>query len=432
MGTCFDGKHINRKGHAVIHYLVLIFFAYSFVAAVEYILAALNLSHLKKYGATIPPEFEGVIDQLLLTRTRDYVSDKNRLENYSSVVSHGLVLVFIFAGVLNAYNHWIAGSGLPFVVSGLCFFLILVFVKSLLHLPFAWYQTFKIEAKYGFNTMTVKLWARDFIKTQLISLALLSVLITGGLWLVRTFPHTWWLLVWVFFVVVTLFVMYLSPYVLEPLFNKFTLIDQAGLADKIKAMMQKAGLEVGRVFKMDASKRSRHTNAYFTGIGRVKRIVLYDTLIEKMAEPEIVSVLAHEVGHWKKKHVLKRLLLTEIAGLIIIYLFYLVMQSDGFLQIFLIQDDTLFSKLVLFQFLFSIIAFPFGPIFNALSRNQEREADRFAVGLTGSAEPLVNSLIKLSKDNLSNLHPHPLYAGFYYSHPPVVERIRDLRGIKTT
>jgi STE24 endopeptidase len=203
-------------------------------------------------------------------------------------------------------------------------------------------------------------------------------------------------------------------------------IDDAGLEEDLKNMMEKAGIEVGRVFKMDASKRSRHTNAYFTGIGKVKRIILYDTLIEKFDRDEILSVLAHEAGHWKKKHVLKMIIGMEIVSFVGIYISFRILRTDFLASLFEIQQSTFFAKLVLLGFIGGIASFPFTPLGAYISRRFERQADRFACGLSENKEAMATALIKLSKDNLSNLHPHPLYAAFYYSHPPVVDRIREL------
>jgi STE24 endopeptidase len=200
------------------------------------------------------------------------------------------------------------------------------------------------------------------------------------------------------------------------------------LESDIRDLMKKVGLRVSRVFKMDASKRSKHTNAYFTGIGKVKRIVLYDTLMELMDRHEILGVLAHELGHWKKKHVLKRIIIIEFISLIMSYGAFKVLQTDVLALLFRLKDVTFFSQLVILGFIFSIITFPFTPVSSVLSRRHENEADRYATDLTSDSEGLATALIKLSKDNLSNLHPHPLYAWFHFSHPPIVERVQKLRS----
>jgi STE24 endopeptidase len=381
---------------------------------------------MKRFGSFIPPEFEGKIDEDLLKKTQDYEVEKTRFSFISSIYGNVILIIFIFGGVLNIYNSWIASLNWPFVLTGILFFLLISYASTFLSIPFSLYGTFKIENKYGFNTMTPKLWLTDFLKSILLSTVLMAIIVSVGLWLIQSSPGYWWIWVWGFFLIFSLFMMYISPYVIEPLFNKFTPIEEKGLEDKIKDLMQKVNIKVSRVFKMDASKRSRHSNAYFTGIGRVKRIILYDTLLEKMQQDEIVSVLAHETGHWKKKHVFKQLIILELFSLIGIYISFRVIQTDLLPNLFQIQHSTFFAKAVILGFIGGIISFPFIPLSNYISRRFEKEADKFACQLTGNTESMASALIKLSKDNLSNLHPHPLYSAFYYSHPPVVQRIKDI------
>jgi STE24 endopeptidase len=413
-------------------YLLILFFTYICTVLFGYWLKFLNLGHLRKYGAVIPPEFEGHIDAGLLRKTRDYTVENSRFSFIHSIFDNIILVLFLFGGLLNIYNSWVLSLEWGFLLSGLAFFLLLVYAENVLSIPFSLYSTFKIENKYGFNTMTPKLWITDLVKSLIISTALMGIMFSIGLWLVSTSPEYWWLWVWGFFLIFSLFIMYISPYVIEPLFNKFTPIEDVVLEDKIKDVARKAGIRVNRIFRMDASKRSRHTNAYFSGIGKVKRIVLYDTLLKMMNTEEILAVLAHEMGHWKKKHVLKRIVLSEAIAFVTFYIAFRILQSDFLLKIFFIEGDSFYAKLVILGFLGSIVAFPFSPLFNYFSRRHEREADRFASGLTRDPDSMASSLIKLSKDNLSNLHPHPLYAAYHYSHPPIVQRIREIRGMKVS
>jgi STE24 endopeptidase len=385
---------------------------------------------MKKFGLSIPPEFEGNIDAALLEKTQAYETEKTQFSFYSSLFGNIVTIFFIFGGILNIYNSWVASLHRPFILAGIVFFLLLSYASTILSIPFSLYSTFKIENKYGFNTMTPKLWLTDFLKSLLLSTVLTGFLVSVGLWIIQLSPQYWWIWVWIFFLFFSLFMMYISPYVIEPLFNKFTPIQETGLEDRIKNLMQKANIRVSRVFKMDASKRSRHTNAYFTGIGGVKRIILYDTLLEKMNHEEILAVLSHEAGHWKKKHVLKMIVAAEILSFAGMYISFRILQTDFLTNLFEIQQGTFFAKLVVLGFIGGIISFPFVPLNSSISRRFEREADRFACELTKNSEALASSLIKLSKDNLSNLYPHPFYASFYYSHPPVVQRIRDIRKNK--
>jgi STE24 endopeptidase len=408
-------------------FAVIVFFLYLFKQGFEYFMQYLNLRYMKRFGLSIPPEFEGQIDEGLLKKTQAYEVEKTKSSFISSILGNVVTIVFFFGGILDIYNSWVVSLNLSFILSGIIFFMILSYASTLLSVPIDLYNTFKIEIKYGFNTMTPKLWAADFLKSIFLSSVLTVILVSTVLWLIQSTPNYWWIWVWGFFFVFSLCVMYISPYVIEPLFNKFTPIEEKGLEDKIKDLMQKADIKISRVFRMDASKRSRHTNAYFSGIGGVKRIILYDTLLERMDEAEILSVLAHEAGHWKKKHVLKMIIIMEIVSLAGIYISFRILHTD-FLSDFLnIRHGTFFAKITILGFMGGIVSFPFIPLGSYISRRFENEADRFACQLTENTEAMAGALIKLSRDNLSNLHPHPMYAAFYYSHPPVVQRIRDIR-----
>jgi len=407
---------------------LIILFGFLLVTAFGYGLKFLNLSHLKKYGDVVPEEFKDYIDADLLKKTRDYTVEHSKFGFVESIFGNILVLIFFFGGLLNIYNSWIVSFNMPFILSGIVFFLVLNYANTIISIPFDIYSTFRIENKYGFNKMTMKLWITDFIKSIILSTIFISIMTAGALYLVKASPDFWWLFVWLFFLLFSIFMMYISPYVIEPLFNKFTPLENEEIESSIRDIMKKVGIKISRVFKIDASKRSAHTNAYFTGIGKVKRIVLYDTLLQKMEKSEILSVLAHEAGHWKKKHVLKMIIVVEAMSLIGIYAAFMIIKSGILAEIFKIQNDTIFANLLMLGLIGGIISFPLTPVFSYLSRRHEREADRFASEMTENPEAMATSLIKLSKDNLSNLHPHPLYAGFYYSHPPVVQRIREIRG----
>lgn len=383
---------------------------------------------MRRHGSVIPPEFEGKADRELLKKTLDYEAEKARLSIYSSLFGNIVIIAFIFCGLLDIYNSWISSLNLSFAVSGWLFFILLTYADEILSIPFSIYGTFRIENRYGFNTMTIGLWLSDFIKSLIISTVLMSLLLFAALGLIQWSPGYWWFFVWSFLFAYGIFVMYISPYVIEPLFNKFTPLEDETLKERIVNLTEKVGIHLSRVLKIDASRRSRHTNAYFTGIGRTKRIVLYDTLLEDMSHDEIISVLAHEIGHWKKRHLLKMMAAFELFSLAGLYLSFTLIQSDLLLTIFHISADTMFVKFVLLGFLGDILLLPIGPLAAAFSRRHEREADRVSYKLTEDAESMVSALIKLSKENLSNLYPHPLYVTLYYSHPPILERIRYISG----
>ncbi|MBS1113652.1 MAG: hypothetical protein H6Q92_1415 [Nitrospirae bacterium] len=409
---------------------MLIFFVYVLKEGFEYLLRYLNFRHMKKFGLTVPSVLEGKIDVDLLKKTQAYETEKTRFGFVSSLFGNIVTIIFIFGGLLNIYNSWVASWQMPFIVSGLLFFLILSYANTVISIPFSLYSTFKIENKYGFNTMTPTLWLKDFFKSLILSTIITGILVSVGLWIVQSSPGAWWIWIWGFFLVFSLFMMYISPYVIEPLFNKFTPIEEQVLVEQIKQMIHKVGITVSRVFRMDASKRSRHTNAYFSGIGRVKRIILYDTLLETMNHDEILAVLAHEAGHWKRKHILKMIVATELLSFFILYGVFRILRTDFLTDLFHVQNGTFFAKIVILGFLGGIVSLLFIPFNSSISRRFEREADRFAFSLSGNNESMISALIKLSKDNLSNLHPHPLYAAFYYSHPPVVQRIEHIQNLK--
>jgi len=399
------------------------------VTAFSYWLRHINLRHLKLYGNQVPEGFEGAIDEEKLRVSSAYTFDSSRLGLWESLFDNALLIVFLFGGVIVLYDRLVNGLTGSFVASGVLFFLILSWAQSVLGTPFDLYGAFRIEARYGFNTMTPRLWLADFIKSQAIGSLLLAFLLAAAFWLIRWSPDRWWIWVWAFMAIFSLFMMFISPYLIEPLFNKFEPVTEEGLEDDIRVMMEKAGLKVGRVMQMDASKRSRHSNAYFTGIGKVKRIVLFDTLIRQMTHSEIVAVLAHEIGHWKRGHIWKRLAAAELLALVGSWISFRLLNWEGLPGLLGLPADTsLPARLVILGFIGSLVLFPVTPLSAWLSRRHEREADRFAAHLTGRPQDLASALIKLSTENLSNLFPHPLYAAFHYSHPPVVERVRMLMG----
>lgn len=394
-----------------------------------YWLRHINLRHLREHGSRIPEGFERQIDGEKLRRSTAYTLDTSRLALWESLVDNLLLLLFLFGGLLPLYDRLVAGLTDHPIGSGVCFFLLLTWIMALAAVPFELYGTFRIEARYGFNTSTPVLWCLDFLKSQVIGSLLLALVMGAVFWLIGWSPGRWWLLVWAFLALFGLFMMFISPYVIEPLFNRFEPIDEPGLEERIRELMEKAGLQVGRVMKMDASRRSRHSNAYFTGIGKVKRIVLYDTLIEQMSHGEIVAVLAHEIGHWKRGHVWKRLVGAEIMAFMGAWVAFQLLRWPGLPGLLELPPHTsLPARMLLLAFIATLALFPLNPLLAWRSRCHEREADRFAADLTGRPQDLASAMVKLSAENLSNLFPHPWYAAFHYSHPPAVERVRTLLG----
>jgi STE24 endopeptidase len=399
---------------------------YLLVSAAGYVLSWLNIRHLRSHGTLVPAGFEGHLDPEILRKTAAYTVENNRVDLGESITHTLLVLCFLFGGAMGHYDRWIASLTNSFILRGILFFLVLSLIQTILDIPFSLYRNFSIESRYGFNTMTPRLWITDLLKSTGIGALLITLTTAGAFGLVLLSPHSWWLWAWGFFAFVTLFLMYLSPYVIEPLFYRFEPIRSEGLEEDIRGLMDKAGLEVRRVLQVDASRRSRHSNAYFTGIGRVKRIVLFDTLLERLDSREILAVLAHEAGHWKRHHLLKRLIVSEAAALLCCYLAFYLLNLGALPPLLGMETASFPAQLVILGFILSLATSLLTPLGSLLSRRQEREADRYAVELSDMPDALASSLIKMSRDNLSNLHPHPLYAAVYYSHPPMVERVRGL------
>jgi STE24 endopeptidase len=400
------------------------------VLLVRFLLRQLNIKHLRQHGHEVPAGFEDAIDADTLQKTTEYTLAKDRLDAIESVVDTVLTGLFLFTPLLPWFDHLITSMEQNFIVLGLIYFLILGLVQGVVGIPFSLYRNFVLEEKFGFNTMTFKLWLADLLKGTLLSLLITGLLMSGVFALILYSPQWWWLWVWVFVAIVTLFLMYLSPYVIEPLFFKFEPVQKQGLEEGVRAMAEKAGLTISKIQQVDASRRSRHGNAYFTGIGKVKRIVLFDTLLEKLSINEALAVLAHEIGHWKKGHIWKRLVKTEVVSLLMFFFSWYILKQGWLPSLLGLDELSFFSQLIILGFAASILFFPLGPLSSWFSRRDEWQADAFACDLHGEPNDLATALVNMSRDNLANLHPHPVYAWFYYSHPAIVERVGRLRDRK--
>jgi STE24 endopeptidase len=402
---------------------------FGLVAAARFWLSWLNLRHLQREGHRVPEVLAADVDSARLSRISAYTAARGRLGLLRSALSTLVIGGFVFAGGLGAYDTWVLGASSSFVLGGVVFVAGLLLANAVLAIPFQLYADFRLEARYGFNRTTPGLWWSDWLKSTLLSLLLTLVLVAGALALVRATPHTWWLWVTALVSATSLLLTVLSPYLIEPLFYRMEPLDVAGLRDGIRSLTERAGVHVGRVLKVDASRRSSHSNAYFTGLGRQKRVVLFDTLLSQMSEPQILAVLAHELGHWKKHHVLVRMLVMQVLLFIGAYLLFLLSPSAWLPHLVGLETASFAARAVILAVGASLLLFPLTPLFAAWSRHDEREADQFAVDLHGAPRHLADALAKLGTENLSNLHPHPLYAAFYYSHPPLAERIGALRAI---
>lgn len=407
-------------GFLVIYFLELIF---------SLCLEAINRRHLTVQGGQVPEIFEGFIDGQKLSRIVAYTQEKSRFGSFQQIFSDLILLVILLSSFLpfvdGLARHW----GLSLILSGLFFWLVPGFITTLLDLPFDYYHTFRIEEKYDFNKATLKTWITDQLKGAALSLVLFSLILSLILGMIRLSPNHWWLWGFLTLSLFQLLIAVLYPVLIAPIFNKFEPLRDQELAEKISRLMQEAGIRIKGLFQMDAGKRSRHTNAYFTGLGKTKRIVLFDTLIQSHPQEEILAVLAHEVGHFKGRHIWKQFLLFALSMLAAFYLFYLLMDWPLLYRTFGFQNSPPYVGLFLVAILGQKAGFFLSPFYMALSRRFERQADRFAVKLLKSPSTMAAVLKRLAADNLSNLFPHPLYVRFHYSHPPLMERINSLTQI---
>jgi len=394
----------------------------------RYVLQWLNMKNLKVHGKEIPPVFEGEIDEATLNKMVDYAYDQSRLEAGENLVGDIIELAVLFF-LLPLLVVWLTGINLNIIGQALIFFAALAVISGIAGLPFDLYHTFVLERKYGFSTITWKLWLTDLLKSLLISAIIMAIIVSALIAFITYLPKSWWFWGWAFFTLFQVVMLWLYPVLIAPLFNKFEPIKDESLKEKIVALLSKAGLQAKGIYQVDEGKRSKHTNAYFTGIGKTKRIVLYDTLLSSHTQEEIVSVLAHEIGHWKKKHILKQLAFMILASLILFYLVYLIVGWPPLYRAFGMIQTPVYAGLFLVSLYLAAGGFFLSPAGSAITRHFEREADRMAFDLTGTAKPMVSALKRLAKDNLSNLHPHPWYVRFYYSHPPLTERIEYLQAM---
>ncbi|MBW2309037.1 MAG: M48 family metallopeptidase, partial [Deltaproteobacteria bacterium] len=344
----------------------------------------------------------------------------------NGVTSELILLGSLLGGFLFSVDARLAAWRLHDVWAGLLFFGVLGVIFYILELPFDYYHTFVIEEKYGFNRSNYRLWLTDHLKASLLSACLMSVVLVPILWAIRGFPNTWWL--WGAIIVsgLQIVLMVLYPIVIAPLFNRFEPLQDDDLAEKVKNLLQGAGLRVKEIFQMDAGRRSRHTNAYFTGIGKAKRVVLFDTLIQRHPHDEILAILAHEAGHFRGRHLIKQLIVFGVSMLVIFYLTYRLMGWPLLYATFGFDGPRAHVGLLLIGIFLQKAGFFFKPLYMALTRRWERAADEYAVRLLHDFGPLARALKRLAADNLANLAPHPIYVWFNASHPPLGDRVAAL------
>ncbi|HEY0201087.1 MAG TPA: M48 family metallopeptidase [Burkholderiaceae bacterium] len=408
-----------------------VFFSFALLAglALKFWLASRQIRHVALHRVQVPPPFAGRVSLAAHQKAADYTIAKGRLGLLELAFGAAVLLGWTLLGGLDALNHallvWLGGG----MVQQLALLATFALISGVLDLPFSLYQTFVIEERFGFNKTTVRLWLADLAKSTLVGALIGLPLAAVMLWLMGAAGAWWWLWAWGVWMGFNLLLMLVYPSFIAPLFNKFQPLADEALKARVTALMQRCGFAAKGLFVMDGSRRSAHGNAYFTGFGASKRVVFYDTLLARLSPPEVDAVLAHELGHFKHKHIVKRMagmFAATLAGFAL--LGWLSTQTWfytglGVRPSLTAPNDAL--ALLLFMLAAPVFVFFIAPLFAQLSRRDEFQADAYAVAQTSGAD-LSSALLKLFEDNASTLTPDPVYARFYYSHPPATERLARL------
>lgn len=391
-------------------------------------LATRHASYVRAHRAQVPSDFATQISLDAHHKAADYTVARSVLSRADMLIGAGWILALTLGGVLqwlhDAWGQVFTAGGMA---HGVVFLAAIGVLGWLVDLPLTLYRTFVLEARFGFNKMTPALFLSDTLKTTLLSALIGLPVIAAVLWLMQAMGAHWWIWVWLFWMGFNLLVLLLYPTFIAPLFNKFSPLEDASLRTRIEGLLERCGFRSSGLFVMDGSRRSAHGNAYFTGFGQSKRIVFFDTLLDKLDPPEVEAVLAHELGHFRRKHVIKRLALMSVVTLVMLWILAQLMQAPWFFGGLGVDATSTAMALALFAIALPVFTYALSPLMSAWSRKHEFEADAYAVACT-DREDLVSALVKLYRDNAATLTPDPLYSNFYDSHPPAAIRIARLRA----
>jgi STE24 endopeptidase len=390
-------------------------------------LERLNQRHVRAHASAVPAAFRDVMDDATYAKSVQYTLANSRFSQFEATFDLLVLLAVLFSGVLPRVFHQFNQQSVWTLAA---FLFVVLTALSLVSLPLQWWDQFRLEERFGFNTTTQRTWWLDRAKGLLLGAALGYPLLVLVLKCVEWAGNAWWLWAWATVLGFQLLMSVLAPVLILPLFNKLTPLPEGSLRDRLLALAQKTNFRAASIQVMDGSRRSKHSNAFFTGFGRLRKIVLFDTLIAQLAEPELEAVLAHEIGHWRKRHIPKMLVLAAGGMFAAFAAIAWLAQQDWFGGAFGFPAGGLAPALLLFGLLAGVVTFWFGPLGHWLTRRYEYEADAYAKEAVGAAAPLVGALRKLNEKNLSNLTPHPVYSGFYYSHPTLLERERALASAR--
>jgi STE24 endopeptidase len=400
--------------------------ALALAATLKLWLASRHVSHVRAHRAAVPPEFAQRISLDAHQRAADYTCVKTRLAMVSVVVDVALVLWLTFGGGLQAMHEltaaWFDGG----IARGLALFALLTAVVTVVELPLSLYRTFSIEERFGFNRMTPGLFFADLAKSLALAAAFGLPLGAAILWIMYQAGAYWWLYAWAVWVVFNLFTLAIYPTWIAPLFNKFSPLQDEAMKERVERLLARCGFKVKGLMVMDGSKRTSHGNAYFTGFGASKRIVFFDTLLSRLDPPEVEAVLAHELGHFKLRHVMKRIGWVFAASLAFLALLGYLAEQDWFYHGLNVSTPSAAMALILFFLVLPSFTFLLQPLGAMYSRKHEFEADEYA-GRNASSADLASALVKLYTDNASTLTPDPVHSAFYDSHPPALARIARLQ-----
>ena len=388
----------------------------------------LNAVEVRKNSARVPEAFAGTMDEPTYKKAVEYTLAKSGFGRKQLIFEAVLLAAILVSGVLPGFYRWFTGLFGTGILSQGAYLFVVGVLMAIPSMPWDWVEQFRLEERFGFNTTDQKTWWTDRVKGFVLSLLLGYPLLLLILMLVDWMGSTWWIWAWGAVLGFQLLMLVLAPIIILPLFNKFTPLPEGPLRDRLLRLGERTGFHSKSIQVMDGSKRSRHSNAFFTGFGKFRKIVLFDTLINQLAEVELEAVLAHEIGHYKRKHIPKMLIGSAVGLLVAFFAIAQLANQPWFYRAFGFEPGSIVPALLLFSLLSGVVTFWFTPLFNLLSRRFEYEADAYAARTMSEPHSLIGALRKLNEKNLSNLTPHPLYSGFYYSHPTLLERERALRA----
>ncbi len=412
-----------------MHYFTQIFLSFLIASIlVRLWLSQRQITHIQCHKNQVPPAFADKIKLADHQKAADYSCTKLRIGRVNLAWESLWLLYWTLGGGLNAINLWWSDYSLSPLLNGIVVIATLSIMLAVLEMPFSIYNTFVVEERFGFNQTTVKTWLMDLGKTSLLMLILGIPLIAAILWIMNQAGQYWWLYAWIVWITFSLLMLWAWPAFIAPLFNRFSPLEDPSLKSRINKLLQRCGFHSQGVFVIDGSKRSAHGNAYFTGFGKNKRIVFYDTLLNTLSEDEVEAVLAHELGHFKRHHIKKSLLLSMVTTLIGFALLAWLMQSAWFYSSLGVEIVATHNALLLFLFVMPVFTYFISPLYSALSRKHEFEADEFAKS-NSDYRALISALVNMYRDNASTLTPDPIHSMFYDSHPPASIRINHLNSV---